>query len=62
MTRSEEIKLLMGFEPGTSRIQGGCTATEPSTGPVAVPMISTNRTLRVKTFVPMEKKSNASHI
>ena len=22
---------LMGFEPGTSRIQGGCTATEPST-------------------------------
>ena len=32
MTRSEEIKRLMGFEPGTSRIQGGCTTTERSTG------------------------------
>ena len=32
MTRSEEIKRLMGFEPGASRIQGGYTTTEPSIG------------------------------
>ena len=34
MTQSKEIKCLMVFKPGTSRIQGRCTTTEPSTGQV----------------------------